>query len=245
MVDNRTQLNSIGCKYYNGSDGYPINHKKAFEYFTQAADLGNYNAMTNLGMMYGNGKYVARDPHAAAVWYNKALKLSNYKDLSAAYNLGCYFFDGVGVDKNHEFAYKLFKGVITAGVGQNKNRYAMCCYLVGDILLHNYNNPKSAISYYCEAVKYKDIAEAWHNIGYLTQQGYMGVERSHIQGTALGAYEKAAELGYVPAMIQASGIYRNLGMSSETRYWIEKAAATGDPTAKKLLRMDKLSDYLK
>ena len=63
-MDNRAeQLNSRGCKYLNDKD-----YVSAYKYFLEAARLGDYNAIYNVGYCYFNGYGVPKN-------YDKAMNI--------------------------------------------------------------------------------------------------------------------------------------------------------------------------
>ena len=61
--------------------------------------------MTNLGVLYEDGKGVPKSAEKATELYQKAADLRN---ASAMYNLGCLYEDGNGVPKSIEKAVELY-----------------------------------------------------------------------------------------------------------------------------------------
>lgn len=55
---------NLGCCYSNGN-GVAQDKTEAFEWFSQAAELGNANAMFNVGDCYDQGDGVAQDKKKA------------------------------------------------------------------------------------------------------------------------------------------------------------------------------------
>ena len=55
----------------------PRNYPLARTFFEQAANLGNAEAMNNLGMLYRNGRGVQKDLNLARSWFEKAVALGN------------------------------------------------------------------------------------------------------------------------------------------------------------------------
>lgn len=53
----------------------PVDVMKAIEWWQKAADLGNANAIYNLGVMYINGHGVPRDPNRAIELFSRAKEL--------------------------------------------------------------------------------------------------------------------------------------------------------------------------
>ena len=54
----------LGLKYLNG-EGVKQDYKKAFEWFSKAAEQGNTEAQLHLGQMYYNGEGVNQDDKKA------------------------------------------------------------------------------------------------------------------------------------------------------------------------------------
>ena len=51
-------LGQVGIYHYGGDDGVFQSFKKAFEYFSKAAELGEANSLNYLGGMYAKGEGV-------------------------------------------------------------------------------------------------------------------------------------------------------------------------------------------
>ena len=66
------ELFELGEKYFSGND-----YRKAFEYFSQAAELGHTQAMFYLGIMCQYGFYGQKNIPMAREWYQKAAYLGN------------------------------------------------------------------------------------------------------------------------------------------------------------------------
>lgn len=82
------------------------NYAKAFQLFQQSAELGNGNAMINIGLMYEYGRGVGKDYRNAAKWYRKAAEQGS---AVAQSNLAKAYYYGRGVSKNLGEAAKWFK----------------------------------------------------------------------------------------------------------------------------------------
>ena len=52
--------------------GVAKNYSEAMRFFRKAADLGDTQAMSNIGVMYDNGEGVPKNAAEAARWYKKA-----------------------------------------------------------------------------------------------------------------------------------------------------------------------------
>jgi TPR repeat protein len=57
--------------YYNGK-GIEKDYKKAFNYYTLAANKGNKEAQYNLGIMYLKGEGINKDEIKAKEWFKKS-----------------------------------------------------------------------------------------------------------------------------------------------------------------------------
>lgn len=242
MADNPKELYKLAYCYYTGTHGYPLNYTKALEYFNKAAQAGVSDAMNYLGLIYEKGEIVTRDYRIAVDWFYRAIK-ADTGNAHAAYNLGRMYYSGYGVEKNLPKAYEFCKATVDLGLGNTHSAYPMSCYYTGCILLEHYKNKKEAYPYFVEAAKYGKIPGAWYNLGYLTEQGLLpsGASQDSKTGTAISFYEKAAELGYVPAMDAVGRLYASVNMMNEARPWLEKAASMGNEAAKKRLKLLKAS----
>ena len=238
MADNPIAIYNMGYYYYTGTNGYPLNYNKALECFSRAAQAGISDAMNYLGIIYEKGEIVARDYITAVNWFYKAIQ-ADEKNAHAAYNLGRMYYSGYGVEKNLPKAYEFCKASVDIGIGNTHSSYPMSCYYTGCILLEYYKNKKEAYVYFYEAAKYGKIPGAWYNLGYLTEQGILeaGAPASSKEGTAIAFYERAAQLGYTPAMDAVGRLYAGANMMNEAKKWLEKAASMGNEAAKKRLKL--------
>jgi TPR repeat protein len=73
------------------------NYKEACAWFKKSAELGDVDAMFNLGAMYAHGIGVSQDPQEAFKWSKKAAELGN---ASAMYSLGLMYAKGEGTLKD-------------------------------------------------------------------------------------------------------------------------------------------------
>ncbi|MGN1479305.1 MAG: tetratricopeptide repeat protein [Acutalibacteraceae bacterium] len=221
-----------GCNYYYGSNGYPFDYQKAFDLFIEAANGGISNAMNNLGLMYMNGQGVTQDYNMAFKWLEKALLADNYNYL-AYHNMARLFYNGFGVPKNIEKAYNCYTKAVGYNNQKNGSVYIDDCFMVGCILINNFNRLKDAFPYFKEAATKGNKPEAWHNMGYIcSKKGIPGANRQ----TSFPYFLKAAELGSVESMYEVGCIYISKMMYNEGIPWVEKAAARGYEPARKNLK---------
>lgn len=241
MTQEAIDLYNEGYRYYSGMDGYPLNYGKALEYFQKSADLGLSEAMNYLGVIYERGEIVPQDYNMAASWYYRAVQADS-ENPHALYNMGRMCYNGTGIEKNLIKAYQFYKAAVDLGRGNTHSSYPSSCYMTGCVLTEYYKNYKEAYPYFKEAAEYGDIPEAWFNLGWLAEKGYVPVKNPGSNAKvardnlALGYYKKAAESGDPEALDSVGRLYAAHNMFDEARPWIEKAAAKGYEPAKKRLR---------
>ena len=66
---------------------WDADHKKSFEWYSKAAELGNLDAIYSLGSAYENGEGVEKDPAKALEYYLKATSQDDDDDVK--YNAIC------------------------------------------------------------------------------------------------------------------------------------------------------------
>ena len=81
-------------------------YAEAMRWFRKAADLGNANAMENIGMLYRTGQGVIRDDAEALRWWRKAADLG---DANAMFQIGAAYRDGRGVNRDYIEAMRWFR----------------------------------------------------------------------------------------------------------------------------------------
>ena len=90
-------MRQLGWSYTNGLYGLVPSHKKAARLYQRAADLGDVDAMYNLGCAYERGHGVKLDNKKAVKYYRMA---ADQGDTNAEYNLGVMYRNGDGVAQN-------------------------------------------------------------------------------------------------------------------------------------------------
>jgi len=65
--------------YEQGRGGITKDDAEAARWYRKAADQGNADAQTNLGIMYRDGRGVPQDQNEAALWFRKAAAQGNAK----------------------------------------------------------------------------------------------------------------------------------------------------------------------
>ena len=90
-------LSLMGYWTYMGKNGLTKDYKKAFGFYTRAAELGDVDAILNLGQMYQDGEGCDQDYDKAAYWFRKLADLSNpdeEQDADACFHLGMLYATG-------------------------------------------------------------------------------------------------------------------------------------------------------
>ena len=84
--------NKLGVWYDGGEEGLEQCHAKAMEWYRKAADQGDAEAQSNIGVLYLFGQGVPVDYPLAAAWLLKAALQDN---ADAQFNLGLLYVKGV------------------------------------------------------------------------------------------------------------------------------------------------------
>ena len=91
--------NTLGFIYANGI-GTSINWNTSIMHYTSAAELDDYNATSDLGDIYLEGRYEGdADVIKAIKWYNKTLEIKP-DDPSSLINLGIIYYHGLGIESD-------------------------------------------------------------------------------------------------------------------------------------------------
>ena len=106
-IDDGTKYFDMGKKSYEAGD-----YQKAREYWEQAADLGNADALNRLGILYRNGYGVEQDYEIARQCYEKA---ADWGNADALVSLGFLYHYGYGVEQDYEIARQYYEKAITKG----------------------------------------------------------------------------------------------------------------------------------
>ena len=85
---------------------------EAKRYFKRAADLGNTDAMNEMGYLYEAGHGVPTDYVHARIWYQKAADLGN---AGAMLSLGGLYDNGLGVEQDYALACPWYQKAADSG----------------------------------------------------------------------------------------------------------------------------------
>ena len=100
-------------------------YKRAFELFTDAYNLGEDQAIINIGLCYLQGKGVKEDKKEGFRCFKQAVKSTN--SGVGYFNLGICYENGLGVRKNYQKAIEMYGKAVEngerAGLESIKNVY--------------------------------------------------------------------------------------------------------------------------
>ena len=209
-----------GRRYFFG-EGCPKDYWKAQEFYRQAAEMGNIEAMCDLGIMYYEGLGGPRNYRQAAIWLEKASKAGNYWATAV---LGTMYEHGHFFKENCKQAQKLYRKAIAGGNNMGMYRLALL-YLKGKGLPRN---ESKAVEWLLKASE-KGSYEAMERLGdlYILGQGVKpDLELS------LKWYQKSAKYPNPAAMIKLGSLYfQEKSDYKKALTWFRKAAEFGDVTA--------------
>ena len=166
---------------YRDGLGVDKNEEIAAAHFKRAADSGDTNAMCDLGVYYLNRK----DKKNAITCFIQAAKKGH---ITATYNLGVCFQDGLGVRKNKKMAVKYFTQI--AEKGHVKAMYNLGMYY------YDRKDWKNAITYFTQAAN-KGHVEATSKLGVCYLIGH-GVPKNEEE--AVKYLKQAVNNGSISAM---------------------------------------------
>ena len=208
--------NEIGYEYIGINDYY-----SAFKWFEKSAILGDTEAESNLGWMYGKGDGVVKDFQKAYYWSLKAAEKGN----SLAQNsLGVLYSNGDGVKQDYKEAVKWFTKSAEQG-------YSMAQKNLG---LH-YEYGEGVVQDFCKAHEWyqkaanQGLPQAQFKMGNMYEFGKGVIED---KSTAFTWYEKSAKQGLASAQYKLGRFYA-CGLGTGKNYekalkWYSKAAKQGD-----------------
>ena len=202
--------------------------------YRRAAEMGDLEAMCNLGYCYYNGQGGLRKDETKVVeWYKKAAEAGNARAMC---NLGvCYENGNGGLTKDEAKAVEWYQKAAEAGEAT-----AMCylgvCYEYGNGGLTK--DEAKAVEWYQKAAEAGN-AGAICNLGFCYYNGRGGLTKD--EAKAVEWYQKAAEAGDETAMC-CLGVCYKYGVGTLTKdeakavEWYRKAAEAGSSEAAERLQ---------
>jgi TPR repeat protein len=173
-------INDLGVAYAL-STAMPQKDEKALQQFSQAAQRGSSAAEYNLATRYDLGIGVTQNYPTARDWYAKA---AGQKQPDAAYRLGMLCELGLGGSKDSSAASTWFHKAAEFGSEDAKIR-------LGLITPSQARSANSGYFQYAEG------------LGFLS--GRHGAEE---EAKAVGLFQKSADAGFPPAMVQLGVMYQ-------------------------------------
>jgi len=154
---------------------------EAMRWYRKAADLGNANAMENIGMLYRTGQGVVRDDAEALRWWRKAADLG---DANAMNQIGGAYRDGRGINRDYIEAMRWFRPSADRG-----NMHAMTA--IGFLYQHGLGvnlDYIEAIRWYRKAAALGDVRarQRLQELGSLTAVAPPGAMPPPRPGAAVG-----------------------------------------------------------
>ncbi|XP_055340430.1 uncharacterized protein LOC129589632 [Paramacrobiotus metropolitanus] len=205
--------------YYHGARGRPRDHKRAFQLYKEAADLGSAEGQYNLGLMYANGEGTNTD-YALMLRYFKLaadqkpfVKWKGYytHDLGVAEAenaLGNAYRDGRGVDIDMSAAFAHYTKAASWDQPEAQNNMGFCLRNGLGVA----QNPEFARNWFQRAAKH-GIAEAQMNYAEMLENGAGGPRD---ESTAFEYFEKAAKQG-MPGALEALHQMSMNGSANQTQ----------------------------
>ena len=162
---------------YNMSEDYSI----AMEYFRKAADMGNGEAMCQIGLLYYSGKGVAKNIDTANQWY---LKAGEAGDSNGYLNLANNYKSA----KNYDKAIEYFHKAVEMGNEDAIKEEANFIKTIADDY-YSAEDYAKALEYYCKAADLGN-ASAMNQLGMMYYYG-LGVTKDLVK--AQQWYSQASE----------------------------------------------------
>lgn len=211
----------LGLIYALGLNNTEVDKKKAFDYFTTAANQGLAVAQYNLGIMYYNGWGAASDVKNAITWIAKA---ADQGLARAQYFQGYLVYNGIGQTQNLAQAVDLYSKAADQGL--------VDAQFAAATLYHNgegveKDDQKAAVWY--ESAAKQGLPKAQYMIGVFYQQG-LGVLPDQV--AAAKWYDLAAKQGVDTAQLALAAMYANgVGVAQDDKMayvWLSLAATSSN-----------------
>lgn len=221
---------------YNQGWGVERNMAAAAEYYLKALEAGNNDAAYNLAVTYSYGEDgVERDLEKGLSFFCRAAEMGNTDAPDAISSIASDIYAGNGFDKDETLAVRWYEKAAEYGSAQAwQNIASLCVYHPAE------NGPdfEKALDCLTRAFELggKDAAALMYSTGVNLLKGERGLEKD--VDTAILWFEKAAELGFDPAMsslgyLYSSEAYRDVIPPDREKaiFWFEKAASAGNTDA--------------
>ena len=215
--------NNPSISKLNGQD-VPQDIAEAVKWYRRAAEEGDANAQTKLGLMYDKGDGVPQDFAEAVKWYRRAAEQGN---ADAQYNLWGMYLKGKAMPQNFADAVKWCRRAAEQG-------HATAQWNLGLMYENGQGVPQDlaeAVKWYRRAAE-QGNAEAQYNLARMYRNG-QGVPQDIAE--AMKWCRRAAEEGDATAQFNLGALYANgQGVPedhAEAAKWYRRAAEQGNATA--------------
>ena len=133
---------NLGTFYYTGRF-LEQDYKKAFDLYKIAADAGERRAICNCGYCFYYGRHQEADYAEANRYFSLGALLFN--DANCLYKLGDLYLNGYGVEKNENYAFKLFARALECSENNKEDSPALADaqFRVGKCLLRGIGTQKN------------------------------------------------------------------------------------------------------
>lgn len=185
----------VAKAYASGRTG-KIDYEQAARWYRRAADQGDPDSQSNLGVLYLQGQGVARNEAEAMRWFQRAAA-SGYP--LALHNLAMMYLRGWGVAADPEHGIELLMRSAGAGLEISQLNLGIA-YLNGEAVPCN---PELGIQWAKRAARH-DLPEADFILGLAFENGE-GAQADTAKATAY--YRKAADRGYAAAQNNLGRLY--------------------------------------
>ena len=194
------------------------------EVVRQAVKQGAKEKLYNIDVCYGKN-YRDGAPQDEAI--KKTRKAAWGKDAEAQFDLGCYYYDGKGVEQSYEKAVNWWRKAAEKGYALAQYNLGVC-YRKGQGVEQSYTE---AVKWYRKAAEQGD-AEAQYFLGLYYKDGE-AVEKSEVD--AAKWLRKAADQGHTGAQCLLGAFYKTGNgveqSNVEAVKWFRKAAEQGNAEA--------------
>ena len=199
-------------------------YQEGIKLLLQAAEIGNIDAMNNLGMLYYRGYGVKQDYTQALKWFRKGASYGNqvaYENLAMMYEKGC------GVPRNRKLALDMYLAMAEEGSEHSMTSIGRLYYNG----IEDKPDYQKALYWYSKAADEEDSG-ALDEIGWCYYEGH-GVKQNY--KIALEYFARAAWKGNDCAANDISLLYyHGYGVKqdySQALCWAKWASAQGSGVA--------------
>lgn len=144
-------------------------HATAMRIWLRRAELGDADAMSNIGYMHEKGLAVRQNYAEAMRWYRQAVARAHHPH--ALHNLGMLYHHGYGVEQNHREANNYFSEAATQNLPESQHMLGLAHYQG----LGKPPNPLASMTWFLSAARLA-YGPAQYMVAYLMLSGDLGEE---------------------------------------------------------------------